>query len=71
MELRRATKEELRAAVGPPAEFDADAIQANVRDRDVLLSRAAFKKKPDTPLKEVIDLKLQWRGKRSKARKSN
>jgi hypothetical protein len=61
MEVRRAANEELRSLKGTSAEVDADATEAQTKDRILALSRSSFKKVPDAPLGEVLKRNLKNR----------
>jgi hypothetical protein len=70
MEVRRAANEELRSLKGASTEVDADATEAQAKDRILALSRSAFKKVPDAPLGEVLNRKLKRRAAGATGRKS-
>jgi hypothetical protein len=70
MEVRRAANEELRSLRGASTEVDADATDAQTKDRILALSRYAFKKVPDSPLGEVLKRKLKRRADGATGRKS-
>ncbi len=70
MEVRRAANEELRSLKGANTEVDTDATEAHTKDRILALSRAAFKKRPDAPLGEVLKRKLKRRADGATGRKS-
>ena len=69
-EVRRAANEELRSLKGSIAEADADATEAQTKDRILTISRSAFKKVPDAPLGEVLLRKLKRRADSATGRKS-
>jgi|SRR5713226_3196434 len=70
MEVRRAANEELRSLKGASTQIDADATEAEAKDRILALSRSAFKKIPDAPLDEVLKRKLKRRTDRRAGRRS-
>jgi len=51
---RRVVTEALMQQVGPASELDADAAEAEVRDRAIIARRLSFKKSADAPLADVL-----------------
>ena len=70
MEVRRAANEELRSLKGASTEVDAEGTEARTKGRILALSRSAFKKVPDAPLRGVLMRKLKRRADGATGRKS-